>query len=66
MLIAGVDEITQEIKTNCFYKTIFVTSEMDEFIAQKKFSEQLKYTGYSADKVEEDEAKRYRLEIFQL
>lgn len=63
VLIAGVDEITQEIKTNCFYKTIFVTSEMDEFIAQNKFSEQLKYTGYSADKVEEDEAKRYRLEI---
>jgi len=63
VLIAGYNDSIKEIQTNCFYKTIFVTSDSTLLASQKKFLDELKYSGFNTEKVEEFEDGVYMLEI---
>ena len=63
VLISGYDKSSEEIKTNCFYKTVYVTSDTTLLASQKKFLEELKYAGFNSDRIEEFDDGVYMLEI---
>lgn len=76
ILITGYADSTNEILSKCFYKNIFIKTEdtvtISNLIAnndtiklneEKKFMEQLSYSNFNAEKIEEYDESFYSLEI---
>ncbi len=63
ILISGYDKTSKEIKTNCFYKTIYVTNDTVMIVSGKRFLEELEYAGFNTDELEEIEDGVFMLEI---
>ncbi|MBL4592309.1 MAG: OmpA family protein, partial [Flavobacteriales bacterium] len=53
ILISGYDKSSESIVTKCFYKNVFVTSEVTSLAVQDKFLEELNYEGFNSDKINE-------------
>jgi outer membrane protein OmpA-like peptidoglycan-associated protein len=63
ILITGYDKSTGTMMSNCFYKTIFVTSDSTLITTKDVFIEELSYSGFNSDRIEEYEDGFYTLLI---
>ena len=65
ILISGYDKSSKSVETKCFYKNVFVTSQITSLAIQDKFLEELNYAGFNSDKINEHVPREafYSLEL---